>query len=72
MHSSSTHDSGLVLGLTQDETAALQRIAGDLGVANLSEFVSLLLRDVAAAELDPDGWQNEAVAEWLQFRLDAA
>lgn len=56
-------------GLSRDETAALQRIAGDLGVPSLTELVTLLLRDIAAAELNPDGWEHEAVTEWLQFRV---
>lgn len=59
-------------GLTGDETAALQRIAGDLGVPNLTDLVTLLLRDIAAAELNPDGWENEAVTEWLQFRVSSS
>jgi hypothetical protein len=72
MPSTLPFDSGLDLGLSRDETAALQRVAGDLGVEQLADFVALLLRDVAQAELDPDGWQNEAVAEWLQHRLSNA
>ena len=70
MYSSPSFD--LEFGLTQDEAAALQRIAADLGVSTLPDLVSILLRDVAAAELHPEGWQNEAVADWLQFRLAAA
>jgi hypothetical protein len=59
-------------GLTGDETAALQRIAGDLGVPNLTDLVTILLRDIAAAELNPDGWEHEAVTEWLQFRVSSS
>lgn len=70
MYSAPSFD--LDFGLTQEEASALQRIAGDLGVSNLDDLVSILLRDVAAAELNPEGWQNEAVADWLQFRLSAA
>jgi hypothetical protein len=70
MYSSNAHD--VDFGLTQEEASALQRIASDLGVTNLPDLVSILLRDVAAAELNPDGWENEAVADWLQFRLTAA
>ncbi len=62
-------DPGLDLGLSPHETAALQRIAADLGLNDLTEFLTVLLRDVAAAELDPEGWQSEAIAEWLQFRI---
>ena len=72
MYSPATLDSPLDFGLSREETAALQRIAGDLGVPSLSDLVSILLRDVAAAELDPNGWQTEAVAEWLEFRLASA
>jgi hypothetical protein len=60
------------LGLTRDETAALQRIAGDLGISSLTDLVTLLLRDIAAAELNPEGWEHEAVTEWLQFRLTSS
>jgi hypothetical protein len=70
MYSSPSFD--LEFGLSQDEAAALQRIAGDIGISSLPDLVSILLRDMAAAELNPEGWQNEVVAEWLQFRLAAA
>ena len=72
MYSFDPLDSNSDFGLTREETAALQRIAGDLGVPSLSELVSILLRDVAAAELNPEGWQTEAVADWLEFRLASA
>ncbi len=74
MYSSAAFDPSLDsgFGLTRDETAALQRIAGDLGVPNLTDLVTILLRDVAAAELNPDGWEHEAVIEWLQFRIASA
>jgi hypothetical protein len=60
------------LTVSPRELDLIQSIAADLGFGQPSELLQALAADLCAAEEDADGPLADALAGWLQYRMECA
>jgi hypothetical protein len=60
------------LTVSPRELDLIQSIAADLGFGQPSDLLQALAADLCAAEEDADGPLADALASWLQYRMECA